>query len=201
MERRLHRAQHAFRGQDRQHASAAVPETRDAVAPPLHDAQLGLAGRRVTTRNRLRTSKVEPLQEKIPDVGVRERLRLRSKRVADSDSATEPPFQRPAAFSDTCPSPFCVLTTSPSLLPPMQSERFLRHHRGTVPVAAREFLRQHRGQSPVAAMNAGGGRYFAGSGMREDLRQAAWGQSQLSASSRVRECERTCGRRHGDSPS
>ena len=52
---------------------------------------------------------------------------------------------------------------------------------GTVPVAAREFLRQHWGQSPVASMNAGGGRYFAGSGMREDLRQAAWGQSPLSA--------------------
>ena len=49
------------------------------------------------------------------------------------------------------------------------------------PLPLESFLRQLRGQSPVAAMNAGGGRYFAGSGMREDLRQAAWGQSPLSA--------------------
>ena len=42
------------------------------------------------------------------------------------------------------------------------------------------------GLSPVAAMNAGGGRYFAGSGMREDLRQAAWGQVCIASRGKVK---------------
>ena len=42
------------------------------------------------------------------------------------------------------------------------------------------------GQFPVAAVNAGGGRYFAGSGIREDLRQAAWGQVCIASRGKVK---------------